>query len=61
MSGAVGLEQLKKLPDLIYGRRNNGKLVQQKLNDHPRFMIQQEIGKSSWFGFSLVLRDPSAS
>ena len=23
-------------------------------------MIQQEIGKSSWFGFSLVLRDPSA-
>ena len=29
-------------------------------SDHPRFMIQQEIGKSSWFGFSLVLRDPSA-
>ena len=24
-------------------------------------MIQQEIGKSSWFGFSLVLRDPSVS
>ena len=22
-------------------------------------MIQQVIGKSSWFGFSLVLRDPS--
>ena len=60
MSGALGLEQLKKLPDLIRGRRSNGKLVQQKLNDHPRFMIQQEIGKSSWFGFSLVLRDPSA-
>ena len=60
MSGALGLEQLKKLPDLIRGRRSNGKLVQQKLNDHPRFMIQHEIGKSSWFGFSLVLRDPSA-
>ena len=61
MSGALGLEQLKKLPSLIQGRRSNGKLVQQKLNDHPRFMIQQEIGKSSWFGFSLVLRDPSVS
>jgi CDP-4-dehydro-6-deoxyglucose reductase, E1 len=60
MSGALGREQLKKLPSLIQGRRSNGKLVQQKLGDHPRFMIQQEIGNSSWFGFSLVLRDPAA-
>jgi CDP-6-deoxy-D-xylo-4-hexulose-3-dehydrase len=60
MSGALGREQLKKLPGLIQGRRNNGKLVQQKLGGHPRFMIQQEIGNSSWFGFSLVLRDPTA-
>jgi CDP-6-deoxy-D-xylo-4-hexulose-3-dehydrase len=60
MSGALGREQLKKLPSLINGRRKNGKLVQQKLGDHPRFMIQQEIGNSSWFGFSLVLRDPAA-
>jgi CDP-6-deoxy-D-xylo-4-hexulose-3-dehydrase len=59
MSGALGREQLKKLPSLINGRRKNGKLVQQKLGDHPRFMIQQEIGNSSWFGFSLVLRDPA--
>lgn len=59
MSGALGREQLKKLPGLIQGRRSNGKLVQQKLSDHPRFMIQHEIGNSSWFGFSLVLRDPS--
>lgn len=59
MSGALGREQLKKLPSLIKGRRKNGKLVQQKLGDHPRFMIQQEIGNSSWFGFSLVLRDPA--
>jgi CDP-4-dehydro-6-deoxyglucose reductase, E1 len=59
MSGALGSEQLKKLPRLIQGRRSNGKLLQQKLSDHPRFMIQQEIGNSSWFGFSLVLRDPS--
>lgn len=60
MSGALGLEQLKKLPGLIAGRRTNGALVQQRLGNHPRFMIQKEIGKSSWFGFSLVLRDPSA-
>lgn len=59
MSGALGREQLKKLPNLIQGRRNNGILLQQKLNDHSRFMIQQEIGRSSWFGFSLVLRNSS--
>jgi CDP-6-deoxy-D-xylo-4-hexulose-3-dehydrase len=57
MSGALGIEQLKKLPSLIEGRRANGLLVQQRLSNHPRFMIQREIGKSSWFGFSLVLRE----
>ncbi len=57
MSGALGIEQLQKLPDLIKGRRANGQLVQKHLKDHPRFMIQEEVGKSSWFGFSLVLRD----
>lgn len=56
MSGALGREQLKKLPGLIEGRRANGALVQQALSDHPAFMIQKETGQSSWFGFSLVIR-----
>lgn len=56
MSGALGLEQLKKLPSLIRGRRDNGALIQSKLGNHPKFMIQREIGQSSWFGFSLVIR-----
>ena len=56
MSGALGIEQLDKLPDLIKGRRANASLVQAQLADHPAFMIQKEIGASSWFGFSLVIR-----
>ncbi|TDK50914.1 DegT/DnrJ/EryC1/StrS family aminotransferase [Antarcticimicrobium luteum] len=56
MSGALGRAQLKKLPGLIAGRRANGALLQAQLGNHPRFMIQKEIGQSSWFGFSLVLR-----
>lgn len=56
MSGALGTEQLKKLPDLVAGRRANGARLQDRLADHPKFMIQREIGSSSWFGFSLVLR-----
>ena len=56
MSGAIGQAQLAKLPDLIKGRRANGAALQAALSDHPKFMIQREIGESSWFGFSLVLR-----
>lgn len=56
MSGAIGQEQLKKLPSLIAGRRANGALFQDRMGNHPKFLIQEEIGESSWFGFSLVLR-----
>ncbi|PVA11206.1 pyridoxamine 5-phosphate oxidase [Pelagivirga sediminicola] len=56
MSGALGQAQLEKLPRLIEGRRANGALLQQRLGNHPKFMIQRETGRSSWFGFSLVLR-----
>lgn len=59
MSGAIGREQLKKLPNLIEGRRKNGILLQDLLSDNPNLMIQKEIGKSSWFGFSLVIRPGS--
>jgi CDP-6-deoxy-D-xylo-4-hexulose-3-dehydrase len=57
MSGALGQAQLTKLPGLIEGRRTNGALLQQRLGNHPKFMIQRETGHSSWFGFSLVLRE----
>lgn len=59
LEGAIGLEQLKKLPVFIEQRRNNGKKFQEIMNDHPDLMIQKEIGKSSWFGFSLVIRKES--
>lgn len=59
MSAAIGLEQLKKLPNIIVERRNNGAYLQQKLNNHPDLMIQEETGKSSWFGFALIIRPES--
>lgn len=59
LSGALGIEQVKRLPNLIVERRKNGKLLQEALNNHPDIMIQQEIGESSWFGFSLVIRPNS--
>lgn len=60
MSGALGIEQVKKLPHLIAERRKNGLLLQNALSDHPDLMIQSEIGKSSWFGFSLVIKPESS-
>lgn len=56
MSGALGREQLKKLPDLIEGRRANGTRFAQAMSNHPVFRVQRETGNSSWFGFALILR-----
>lgn len=56
LSGAVGIEQVKKLPGLIADRRANGKLFQEAMANHPTLMMQHEIGESSWFGFSIVIR-----
>jgi CDP-6-deoxy-D-xylo-4-hexulose-3-dehydrase len=55
LSGAVGLEQLKKLPDMTAKRRANWALFQELFGDDDRFIIQKENGKSSAFSFPIVL------
>ena len=60
MSGAVGVEQLKKLPDFLTQRRKNAKLFVELFENHPDFMIQKDIDNSSWFGFSLILKPTSS-
>lgn len=57
MSGAIGQEQVKKLPSLIEERRKNAFYFQEVFSDHPWISIQKEIGDSSWFGFSLILKE----
>jgi CDP-6-deoxy-D-xylo-4-hexulose-3-dehydrase len=56
LSGAIGIEQLKKLPQFIDARRGNGELFRRSMADRPDLITQREIGNSSWFGFSLVIR-----
>jgi CDP-6-deoxy-D-xylo-4-hexulose-3-dehydrase len=56
MSGAIGIEQLKKLPGFIDVRRQNAQLFQSLFSDHPYIQIQKETEKSSWFGFSMVIK-----
>jgi len=56
MMGAIGIEQLKKLPDFIRVRRENAEYFCKVFGDNPYFMLQKEIGLSSWFGFSLIIK-----
>ncbi len=57
MSGAIGIAQLKKLPALVSARRENAESFVAMMAEFHWIRIQKEIGASSWFGFSLVLKD----
>lgn len=57
MMGAIGIEQLKKLPSFIAARRDNAEYFKKLFENDDRFIIQKEIGKSSWFGFSFIIKD----
>lgn len=59
MSGAIGLEQLKKLPSFVEQRRLNAECFQENFANLPYIRLQREIGRSSWFGFSIIV-DPSS-
>ncbi len=56
MSGAVGSVQLDKMPNMVKQRRANAKIFQEAFADIPDVITQMEIGESSWFGFSILLR-----
>lgn len=59
MSGAIGIEQLKKLPDFIKMRQKNATLLFKLFDNLSFIQLQKEIGRSSWFGFSIVLKENS--
>lgn len=55
LSGAIGVEQLKKLPKMISARRENADKFLNLIAEHPYLRPQLEIGESSWFGFSMII------
>ena len=59
MSGAIGSIQLKKLPKFVSQRRRNADLFLNKMKEYDHLIVQREIGKSSWFGFSLIIKPGS--
>ncbi len=59
MSGAIGLEQVKKLPDIVRERRANAERFLDLVSAFPFIRPQKQIGASSWFGFSMVVEPES--
>jgi len=55
LSGAIGIEQLKKLDGMIEVRRKNAALFTRLFKGDDRFIIQRENGNSSWFSFTVIL------
>ncbi|CAB4629811.1 MAG: pyridoxamine 5-phosphate oxidase [Actinobacteria bacterium] len=61
IQGAIGIEQLKKLSSFIEVRRRNAEnFISQAKEFAGEIQFQKEHGASSWFGFSLVLRDDAS-
>ena len=54
MSGAICSVQLKKWPEMREQRVKNAEYFKQKFEDLPDVQLQEEVGNSSWFGFSMV-------
>jgi CDP-6-deoxy-D-xylo-4-hexulose-3-dehydrase len=55
LSGAIGVEQLKKLDSMVETRRRNARVFVDLFKDDERFIIQRENGESSWFAFTVIL------
>jgi len=54
-SGAIGQEQLVKLESFVQERRKNAEIFNKLISKIQGIRIQKEIGKSSYFGFSIIL------
>lgn len=57
MSGAIGQAQIAKLAMIVAERRANAERFRALMQGYPQIRIQQEIGESSWFGFSMVVQE----
>ena len=57
IEAAIASVQLDKLKSIVKTRRSNALYFLKKAKNNPLFFVQEELGESSWFGFSIVLKD----
>jgi len=59
LQGAIGKEQLKKLDSFLKMRRENARHFVNLFKNDKRFIIQREVGESSWFSFTMIVNPQS--
>jgi CDP-6-deoxy-D-xylo-4-hexulose-3-dehydrase len=62
MQAAIGVEQLKKLPEFVQKRRANFARIKRSLERYREYFIlphAAEKSNPSWFGFPLAVQDPA--
>lgn len=57
IEAAIGIKQLNKIKAITRVRRENAKFFTDLFASNPNIIVQAETGDSSWFGFSIVLRN----
>jgi CDP-4-dehydro-6-deoxyglucose reductase, E1 len=57
IEAAIGIQQLEKVDDLIKIRRENADYFMNLFSELDNISVQKEIGESSWFGFSIILKN----
>lgn len=55
IQGLLGKKQLEKLDLFLKVRRQNARYFQELFKNDERFIIQKEVGESSWFCFTMIL------
>ena len=60
MSGAIGIIQLNKFKEFLKIRQDNASMFLEIMKKYDDIITQKEIGTSSWFGFSLVIKPESS-
>ncbi len=57
MEAAVAQVQIGRLPEFVDQRRRNAATFLEVAGRYPQLRVQRELGRSSWFGFSMIV-DP---
>lgn len=57
IEAAIGREQLKKLSSFLRNRVSNGEYFIDRFSDRNDLIIQKTLGESSFFGFSIILKE----